>query len=180
MNSRSYSASELCTQRVSIKKRFSIRLSKFLLHCDLGYLSTTEKRPHRRIRTHYEQQSEFERGRIIGLKEAGWVNQSIARYMGQCDAAIRRCWHEWVDNGRFQRHDGSGRPRDTSDREDRLIVRSAVTVHGSLLSTIRLATRTRVSTMTIHRRLIERNLRSCRPLHHLLPVHTPSPCLDRL
>ncbi|GFV61952.1 transposable element Tc1 transposase [Trichonephila clavipes] len=25
--------------------------------------------------------------------------------MGRNDAAIRRCWQEWVDNGRFQRHD---------------------------------------------------------------------------
>ncbi|GFX31790.1 hypothetical protein TNCV_171231 [Trichonephila clavipes] len=35
------------------------------------YLSTTERMLRRRIRAHYEQLSEFERGRIIGLKEAG-------------------------------------------------------------------------------------------------------------
>ncbi|KFM57645.1 Mariner Mos1 transposase, partial [Stegodyphus mimosarum] len=35
--------------------------------------------PRRRIRAHYEQLSEFERGRIIiGLKEADWVNRKIA------------------------------------------------------------------------------------------------------
>ncbi|GFS94214.1 hypothetical protein TNCV_3786711 [Trichonephila clavipes] len=43
----------------------------------------------RRIRAHYEQLSEFERGRIIGLKEAGWANRRIARHMGRSDAAIR-------------------------------------------------------------------------------------------
>ncbi|GFY13992.1 HTH_Tnp_Tc3_2 domain-containing protein [Trichonephila clavipes] len=98
--------------------------------------------------------------------------------MGRNDAAIRRCWQEWADNGRFHDHDGRGRPRVTSDREDRLIVRPSVTAPDSSLSTIRRATRTRVSTMTIHRRLIELNLRSCRPLHHL-PL-TPAHCRVRL
>ncbi|GFW22216.1 general transcription factor II-I repeat domain-containing protein 2 [Trichonephila clavipes] len=45
------------------------------MHCDLRYLSTTEKLSRRRIRAHYEQLSEFERGRIIGLKEAGWTHK---------------------------------------------------------------------------------------------------------
>ncbi|GFW56874.1 HTH_Tnp_Tc3_2 domain-containing protein [Trichonephila clavipes] len=79
-----------------------------------------------------QQQSEFERGRIIGLKKAGWANQRIARYMGRSDAAIRRCWQEWVDRGGFQRHDDSGRPRATSDRKDELTVRSAVIAPDSL------------------------------------------------
>ncbi|GFV74149.1 hypothetical protein TNCV_4510551 [Trichonephila clavipes] len=53
------------------------------------------------IRAHYEQLSEFERGRIIGLKEAGWANRRIALYMGGRDAAIRRCWPEL--GGRLRR-----------------------------------------------------------------------------
>ncbi|GFW56635.1 HTH_Tnp_Tc3_2 domain-containing protein [Trichonephila clavipes] len=75
--------------------------------------------------------------------------------MGRSDVTIRRCWQEWVDNGRFQPHDGSGRPRATSDREDILIVRSAVAAPDSSLSTIRCVTRTGLSIVTIHRRLIE-------------------------
>ncbi|GFT10493.1 uncharacterized protein TNCV_1942601 [Trichonephila clavipes] len=57
--------------------------------------------------------------------------------MGRSDAAIRRCWRDWVDSGRFQRHDDSGRPRSTADWEERLIVKSAFTVPDLLLSTIR-------------------------------------------
>ncbi|GFU57725.1 HTH_Tnp_Tc3_2 domain-containing protein [Trichonephila clavipes] len=57
----------------------------------------------------------IERGRIIGLKEADWANRRIARPMGRNDAAIRRCWQEWVGSGRFQRHNGSGLPRATAD-----------------------------------------------------------------
>ncbi|GFX06459.1 HTH_Tnp_Tc3_2 domain-containing protein [Trichonephila clavipes] len=87
--------------------------------------------------------------------------------MVQSRAAIRRCWQEWVDSKKIQRHDGSGRPRVTEDQEDRLIVRSAVTVHYSSFSTIRLSSRTRVSIMTLHRRLTEQNLCSYRPLRHL-------------
>ncbi|GFV80648.1 transposable element Tc1 transposase [Trichonephila clavipes] len=48
------------------------------MHCDLGYLSTTEKMRPRRIRAHYEQLSKFERDRIIGLKEAvGQIGESL-------------------------------------------------------------------------------------------------------
>ncbi|GFW14001.1 hypothetical protein TNCV_4701361 [Trichonephila clavipes] len=50
------------------------------------YRSTTEKMPRRRVRTHYEQLSEFERGRIIGLKKAGWENRRIARHMSRSGA----------------------------------------------------------------------------------------------
>ncbi|GFV67849.1 hypothetical protein TNCV_926151 [Trichonephila clavipes] len=57
--------------------------------------------------------------------------------------------------GKFQRHDSSGRPKAIAEREDRLIVRSAVTAPDSWLSAIIRASRTRVSSMTIHRWLIE-------------------------
>ncbi|GFV68115.1 transposable element Tc1 transposase [Trichonephila clavipes] len=67
---------------------------------------TSQRLPCRRIRAHYEKLSEFERGRMIGLKEAGWANWKIARYMDRNDTDVRRCWQEWVDSGRFQRHDG--------------------------------------------------------------------------
>ncbi|GFV59867.1 HTH_Tnp_Tc3_2 domain-containing protein [Trichonephila clavipes] len=129
--------------------------------------------PRRRIRAHYEQLSEFERGRMVRLKEAGWANRRIFRHIGRSDVSIRRCWQEWVDNGRFQRHGGSGRPRFTAD-QDRFTIRSAVTALDSLLSTIRRTTRTRVPTMTIHTLLTERSLRSHRTLRHL--PFTPAHC----
>ncbi|GFT64895.1 HTH_Tnp_Tc3_2 domain-containing protein [Trichonephila clavipes] len=111
----------------------------------------TDKMPRCRIRAYYEQLSELKRGCITGLKEAGWTNWRIARRMDRSNVVFRRCWQEWVDNGRFQSNDGSGRPRATTDRKDRLIVRSAVTAPDSSLSNVRRATRTQVSTMTIHR-----------------------------
>ncbi|GFY19198.1 hypothetical protein TNCV_4225621 [Trichonephila clavipes] len=64
--------------------------------------------------------------------------------MGRSDGTIRRCWKEWVENGRFQRHVVSDRRRATTDREDRLIARLAVTAYDSSLSTIRNDLRGRV------------------------------------
>ncbi|GFX02290.1 HTH_Tnp_Tc3_2 domain-containing protein [Trichonephila clavipes] len=83
-----------------------------------------------------------------------------------------------MDSSRFPHHDGSGRPMATSDREDRLTARSAVTMLASSLSTIRRATRTLMSTMAIHRRQIERNVCSYRSLRSL-PL-TPEDCRARL
>ncbi|UYV77770.1 hypothetical protein LAZ67_15002210 [Cordylochernes scorpioides] len=87
-------------------------------------------------------QGKRSRGRAIGLKEAGWSNGLIARHLCRSDAAIRRCWQEWVNNGRLQCQDGSGRSRDTTEREDRAIVRTAVTASDSTLSTIQRVTGT--------------------------------------
>ncbi|UYV71394.1 hypothetical protein LAZ67_8002960 [Cordylochernes scorpioides] len=144
--------------------------------CGVNNLSTpisTVSMPRRKIRAHYEQMSEFETGRAIGLKEAGWSNRLIARHLCRSDAAIRRCWQKWVNNGSMQRQDGSGRPRATTEREDRAIVRMAVAARESTLSTNQRVTGTQVSKMTINRRLRERNLRARRPLRclPLTPVH---------
>ncbi|UYV82585.1 hypothetical protein LAZ67_22000050 [Cordylochernes scorpioides] len=129
--------------------------------------------PRRKIRAHYEHMSEFETGRAIGLKEAGWSNRLIARHLCRSNAAIRRCWQKWVNNGSMQRQDGSGRPRATTEREDRAIVRTAVAAPESTLTTIQRVTGTQVSKMTINRRLRERNLRARRPLRclHLTPCN---------
>ncbi|GFV79749.1 transposable element Tc1 transposase [Trichonephila clavipes] len=57
--------------------------------------------------------------------------------MHRSDAVIGRCWQEWVDNGKFQCHEGSGRPRATVYRENGIIVRLAATSPDSSLSTFR-------------------------------------------
>ncbi|GFW65146.1 HTH_Tnp_Tc3_2 domain-containing protein [Trichonephila clavipes] len=115
---------------------------------------------------------EFERGRIIGLKEAVCANRKIARRIGRLDVAIRRGWQEWVDNGRVQCQDVSGLLKATADWEDRLIVQLAIIAPDSTLLTIRRVTRTRVPTMVILRWLIERNLSLYRQLRHL-PLSPP-------
>ncbi|GFT14234.1 HTH_Tnp_Tc3_2 domain-containing protein [Trichonephila clavipes] len=105
--------------------------------------------------------------------------------MDRIDTSIRRCWQEWMNNGRFQLYASSGRTGASTDPDDRLIVRSAVIASDLSLLTIGRATRTQVSTMTVHRRLIHRNLRSYRSLRHmpLMPTYCPATlqwCLARL
>ncbi|KFM67649.1 hypothetical protein X975_03945, partial [Stegodyphus mimosarum] len=72
---------------------------------------------------------------------------------------LRRCWQKWVNHGRTQCQEGSGRPRETTGREDRAIVRAALTAPDASLSSIVRATS---ASATIHRRLTERGLRPSR------------------
>ncbi|GFU53190.1 SHC-transforming protein 1 [Trichonephila clavipes] len=64
--------------------------SALLLRTPVHRVRSSASKPVQVIQAQYEQLSEFERGRIIGLKEAGWAN----RRMGQSVAAIRRCWQQ--------------------------------------------------------------------------------------
>ncbi|GFY14318.1 transposable element Tcb1 transposase [Trichonephila clavipes] len=100
--------------------------------------------PLRRNRRQYEQLTDFDRGRKIGLREAGWSNRRIGRNLGQNDMVVARCWHQWITEGRVYRRGGSGRPRNTNDREHPVPSRE-----------------------TIRRRLTEVGLRSRRPLRRL-------------
>ncbi|GFW22357.1 uncharacterized protein TNCV_1431111 [Trichonephila clavipes] len=61
----SYSTSELRTQHESLRRDSQSDGQNF----NLGYFSTSEKRPRSRIQAHYDQPSEFERGRMIGLSD---------------------------------------------------------------------------------------------------------------
>ncbi|GFW18307.1 HTH_Tnp_Tc3_2 domain-containing protein [Trichonephila clavipes] len=77
--------------------------------------------PLRRFRRQYEQLSQFERGKIIGMMEAGWSARRVARQLGRSDCVVRRCWDQWIQKMSFTRRPGSGRPRQTSHQEDRHI-----------------------------------------------------------
>ncbi|GFU56301.1 uncharacterized protein TNCV_582351 [Trichonephila clavipes] len=43
----------------------------------------------RRCRRQYEQLSQFERGKIILMMEAGWSTRRIARQLGHSDCVVR-------------------------------------------------------------------------------------------
>ena len=78
--------------------------------------------PLRRARRQYKQLSQFERGRIVGMMEAGWSARRVARQLGRSDCVVRRCWDQWTEETSFTRRPGSGQ---TSRREDRHIIRNA-------------------------------------------------------
>ncbi|GFV93731.1 hypothetical protein TNCV_366321 [Trichonephila clavipes] len=81
---------------------------------------------------------------------------------------VARCWQQWAE-GRVYRRGGSGRPRNTNDREDRAIRRVATSDNvASIDSTPLTSFQTSVpSRETIRRRLTEVGLRSRRPLRRL-------------
>ncbi|GFW52585.1 HTH_Tnp_Tc3_2 domain-containing protein [Trichonephila clavipes] len=102
----------------------------------------------RRNRRQYEQLTDFDRGRIIGLRGSSGSQK-----------------------GRVYRRGGSGRPRNTNDREDRAIRRVATSAPTTSLASIQRhlpPSRHPVpSRETIRRRLTEVGLRSRRPLRRL-------------
>ncbi|GFV48975.1 transposable element Tcb2 transposase [Trichonephila clavipes] len=52
--------------------------------------------PLRRFRRQYEQLSQFETGRIIGIMEAGWSTRRVARQLGLSDCVVMKCWNQWI------------------------------------------------------------------------------------
>ncbi|GFV70556.1 transposable element Tcb2 transposase [Trichonephila clavipes] len=105
------------------------------------------------------------------LREAGWSNRRIGRHLGRSDMVVARCWQQWITEGRVYRRGGSGRPRNTNDREDRAIRRVATSAPTTSLASIQRhlpPSRHPVpSRETIRRRLTEVGLRSRRPLRRL-------------
>ncbi|GFX91231.1 HTH_Tnp_Tc3_2 domain-containing protein [Trichonephila clavipes] len=55
--------------------------------------------PLRRNRRQYEQLTDFDRGCIIGLREAGGSNRRIGRHLGWSDMVVARCWQQWITEG---------------------------------------------------------------------------------
>ncbi|GFW37972.1 glucose-6-phosphate exchanger SLC37A4 [Trichonephila clavipes] len=160
----------------------SLESGGFLGRITAGYLtdhliqrqatkSDPVRMPLRRNRRQYEQLTDFDRGRIIGLRDAGWSNRRIGRHLGRSDMVVARCWQQWITEGRVYRRGGSGRPRNTNDREDRAIRRVAISAPTTSLASIQRhlpPSRHPVpSRETIRRRLTEVGLRSRRPLRRL-------------
>ncbi|GFT29625.1 transposable element Tcb2 transposase [Trichonephila clavipes] len=123
----------------------------------------------RRCRSQYEQLQE-------GMMEAGWSS----RLVGRSDLTVRRCWDQWTEEASFTRQSGSGRPLQTSHREDHHVIR-----YASVQPTASLATeqthaapslRAPVTSRTIARRLAEGHPVSRCPLRVLpmTPTHPPT------
>lgn len=127
--------------------------------------------PRVRRRVNFRQLTPFERGRIIGMHEAGLSYREIGRRMGRPHATIRRTWMDWQEERLETRRRGSGRPRVTEAREDRLLRRSAIQdpvepTRAVAINWVRAIGR-RVSMSTIYRRIRTFGLRSYRPYFRL-------------
>ncbi|GFX54496.1 HTH_Tnp_Tc3_2 domain-containing protein [Trichonephila clavipes] len=128
--------------------------------------------PLRRNRRQYEQLTDCDRGRIIGLREAGWSNRRIGRHLGQerygsC-SVLATVDQQKVECSVAEGQDVPGTQMIAEDRAIRRVATSAPTT--SLASIQRHLPPSRhpvPSRETIRRRLTEVGLRSRRPLRRL-------------
>lgn len=115
----------------------------------------------------YRQLSEFERGRIVGLREAGMSFREIGNRIGRNATTVMRCWAERSVHHRHTRRRGTGALIRTSDREERLLRLSALRDRFSTTSAIghqwRVAMGRQISMRSIYRRIRTYGLQSYRP-----------------
>ena len=77
--------------------------------------------PKRREPVHFHQLSEFEKGQIVGMREAGFSIRQIANRRGRNVSTVLHSWRRLSEKEVHGRIRGSGRPQRTSAREDCLL-----------------------------------------------------------
>ncbi|GFV32716.1 transposable element Tc1 transposase [Trichonephila clavipes] len=120
--------------------------------------------PPRRKKEKFQQLTEFEQGRVIGLGEGGF---SIAQYGARVQrnsSTVIRVWKQWTHEHRTTGKTGRRRRKVTSARDDRYRFRMAV--NGRTASSRQFASRWSIATgvlmsaSSIRRRLLPRGLRA--------------------
>ncbi|GFV57230.1 transposable element Tcb1 transposase [Trichonephila clavipes] len=116
--------------------------------------------PPRRNLEKFQKNTEFERGRIIGLREGGFSYCTIGARVQRNSCTVMRVWKQGNDEHLATRNTGSGRRKVTSACDDRHLLRMAV--NDRTASSRQLAARSSTATgvlmsaSSIHRH----------PLHH--------------
>ncbi|GFX97461.1 uncharacterized protein TNCV_2840211 [Trichonephila clavipes] len=118
--------------------------------------------------TAFKQVSEFDRGRIVVYRDCGLSFREIGSRVGRNQATVMRICDHWMQEGPTVRRGRSHSPQSTTSREDRQIVRMAVTDRSVISRTveqhIESVTHHSVSARTIRRRLQKSGLSTRRPL----------------
>ncbi|GFU86424.1 transposable element Tcb1 transposase [Trichonephila clavipes] len=126
----------------------------------------------RKQRSPFDQVSEFDRGRIVAYRECGLSFREIGSCDGRNQTTVMRICDLWMQEGTTDRRGRSHLPQWTTSREDRQIVRMAVTDLSVTLRTIaqhiESATHHSVSARTIRRRLPQSGLSARHSLLGLL------------
>jgi IS30 family transposase len=129
--------------------------------------------PPRRRHQAFRQLTPFERGRIVGLKEAGCSYRQISGIMNGSVSTVVKCWQAWSVENRDSCAQGSGRPRRTTDRQDRhfrfLAFRDRHITTSSVATAWYNVMGRLFSMPTIYRRIRSWGLHSYRP-HLVLPL----------
>ncbi|GBL94677.1 hypothetical protein AVEN_83991-1 [Araneus ventricosus] len=101
--------------------------------------------PLRRRRSHYQQLTQFERDRVVGLCEGGFSFRDIAERHGRNVFTVHDCCQQWSREGTASRRPSSGRLRGTTEREDRRVRRMIVAHRTSSAAEIRVPVGTTVA-----------------------------------
>ncbi|GFV74227.1 transposable element Tcb1 transposase [Trichonephila clavipes] len=120
----------------------------------------------RKQRSAFDQVSEFDRGRIVAYRDCGLSFREIGSRVGRNQTTVMRICDHWMQEG--TRHGQSHPPQCITSREDRQIVRMAVTDRSvtsrTIAQHIESVTYHSVSARTIRRRLQQSDLPARRPL----------------
>lgn len=127
--------------------------------------------PRKKQRKPYQQITEFVRGRIVGMREGGFSYREIAART-QCNAStVMRIWKKWTDENQTRRKPGSGAQKNTTPRDNRHLIRMAVTERTAssrvLAQHWSTATGALMSSSTVRRRLVQHGLRARVPLRRI-------------
>ncbi|GFW80940.1 transposable element Tcb1 transposase [Trichonephila clavipes] len=126
----------------------------------------------RKQRSAFDQVSEFDRGRIVAYRDCGLSFREIGSRVGRNQTNVMRICDRWMQEGTTDRRDRYHPPLCTISREDRQIVRIAVTDRSitsrTIAQHIESVTHHSVSARTIRRRLQQSGLSARRPLLGLL------------
>ncbi|GBO37089.1 hypothetical protein AVEN_176224-1 [Araneus ventricosus] len=116
--------------------------------------------PLRSRRSHYQQLTEFGRGRVVGLREGGFSFRDIAERRGRNISTVHHCWQQWSREGTASRRPGS---------------RGTTVAHRTASAAeIRAEVGTTVTQRTVTNRLLQGQLRARRPVACIPP--TPNHC----
>ena len=127
--------------------------------------------PRRKQRSSFDQVSEFDRGRIVAYRDCGLSFREIGSRVGRNQTTVMRICDRWMQEGTTDRRVPSHPPQCTTSRDDRHIVRMAVTDRSATSRTIAQHIQSvphhPVSARTIRRRLQQSGLSARRPLLRL-------------
>ncbi|GFY09019.1 transposable element Tcb1 transposase [Trichonephila clavipes] len=122
----------------------------------------------RKQRSAFDEVSEFDRGRIVAYRDCELSFRVIGSPVGGNQTTVMRICDRWMQEGTTDQRCRSHSPQCTTSREDRQIVRMAVTVRSVTSRTvaqhIESVTHHSVSARTIRRRLQQSDLSARRPL----------------
>ncbi|GFY28713.1 transposable element Tcb1 transposase [Trichonephila clavipes] len=123
--------------------------------------------PRRKQRSAFDQVSEFDRGRILAYRDCGLSFRQIGSLVGRYQTTVMRICDRWMQEGTTDRHGRSHPPQCTTSRQDRQLVRMAVTDRSvtsrTIAQHIESVTHHSVSARTIRRRLQQSGLSVRRP-----------------